>query len=198
MVLRTGILLAVLMTLFSSVPGRGETVMKYTYYLLTGDTEKAIVELKKTTVETGGYVRFFSETSIVLRAPELSMPLLRKTVSGLGYIFDEQLYRRDITREVMELNTRLKVKDKLLDDLYALFTTSKFHQTLDIEKEIGKVIMEIEDIKGKLSYYRDRVELSEITIYLNQKSAAKKSGTARAYFEWIRSLGVPDILNFWK
>lgn len=171
---------------------------RYTYFLLTENAEKAQLTIRDAVRASRGYVQSLSAAQMVVRIPAGSADALKAALARVGYITDEQVYRTDVTAAVTELATRLAVKQKLLDDLYRLFTASEFHQTLEVEQEIDKVVIEIERLKGQLAWHRDRAALCEVTIHLNQKGPADPTRRGETRWPWIKALGVPGLLEAWR
>jgi hypothetical protein len=170
-------------------------IVRVHYYLITENSQRLINSIRKKATESGGYVKFFSGSKIIVRVPDELAMKFREFVSGKGYIMDEQVFRKNVSAQMIELKTQLKVKKKLLKDFYGLFNSSRFHQTLDVEREIGKLVLEIEKIKGKINYYSDRIALWEVTVTINSRRPAARQGKAVTKWNWIRRLGIPPLLN---
>ena len=189
------VLLFACLPLVASVSAADTVISTYRYYVLCENPEKLMAVLKGQVAEYGGYVNLLSGDRMVIRLAPDRKPSLQKILSDNGFIMDEQAFHSDIGPELVDLRTRLKSKEKLLNDLYEIFNKSKLEQTLDVEREIGSVIMEIESIKGKLSYYRDRTGLTEIAIYFNRDSKSTVNTRRSSRYDWIRRLGIINLLG---
>jgi hypothetical protein len=176
----------------------GGKVMKYQYYMLSYNTAELMTSIRSFAVQQEGYVKSFTGNRITIRVPETALARFKALMQSRSFIVDEQVYRNDVSETVLDLKTRLEAKKKLLADLYKLFEGSKFHQTLDIETEIGTVVMEIEQIKGELAYYDDLTELSEVTVDFNLKSRQGTSSPVFSKWEWIRKMGVNSMIETWN
>lgn len=195
----TGALVLCLLVLAAApLAAGGNDQYRYTYYLLTENAEKAQAVVREAVRAARGYVQSLSSTQLVLRVPAGALADLKAALTRAGYITDEQVYRTDVTATVTDIATRLAVKQKLLDDLYKLFAASEFHQTLEVEQEIDKVVVEIEKLKGQLAWHRDRAALCEITVHLNQKGPADPARRGETRWQWIRDLGVPGMMEAWR
>jgi hypothetical protein len=184
-----------ILILFAEAKPENNQIMRIHYFLITDNSQRLINLIRKKSSESGGYVKFFSENKIIIRVPVETAMKFREFVAGKGYVMDEQVFRKNVSEQMIELKTQLKVKEKLLKDFYSLFESSRFHQTLDVEREIGKLVLEIEKIKGKINYYSDRIALSEVTVSINSRRPASRPGKAVTRWEWIRRLGIPPLLN---
>jgi hypothetical protein len=174
--------------------GGDSVIQRYHYRVMANDPDTMITQLRKITRDNGGYVKFFSNEKIVIRLPGDMIATIRSSIAEAGFIADERLFRKDVSEIMLELNTRLRVKKKLLQKLYGIFNSARLAQTLDVEREVGKVVTEIESIKGKIAFYRDRVSLPEITIDVSKSSRSSVRRKAHTQWEWIRKLGIEGLL----
>ncbi len=192
--IRSTILLTLLMITGEAL-SENNRILRINYYLIAENSSRLVNLIREKTAESGGYVKFFSGSKVVIRIPGSIALKFREFVAGKGYVVDEQVFRENVSEKMIDLKTRLRVKEKLLGDFYRLYDSSKFHQTLDVEREIGKLILEIESIKGKINYYRDRVTLSEVTVFINSRRPAAGTEKAVTKWQWIRALGIPSLLK---
>ncbi|MCU0849293.1 MAG: DUF4349 domain-containing protein [Spirochaetes bacterium] len=181
----------------AQVSAEDTRIFRYEYFLLTESPDRAVESLRKSVAGMGGYVKYFSSSRISVRVPDKSFQALKEGIGRLGYIFDEQLFRSDVAETVNDLRTRLAVKEKLMSDLYRLFNESKLHQTIEIEEEIGKVVMEIEKIKGELAYYSDKTSLYEVNVHMNVKPGEARTSGGPSKWQWINGLGIEGMMRSW-
>lgn len=188
--------LVILITLYSAFLSAGEDlfVLNYNYYVMTGSPENLIETMRKITADKGGYVKYYSNSRLIIRLSSKYSDTLMGYLNEGGYIIDKQVYRRDVSEKMIDLKTRLSAKQKLLQNLYEIFSGSRLEQTLEVEKEVGKVIIQIEKLKGELAYYRDRILLSEITININLKKGTTHKKKAATQWDWIRHLGIENLI----
>ena len=64
---------------------------------------------------------------------------------------------------------------------------------LEIQKEIGRVIEEIESMEGKLRYLADRVSFSTISVRL-ALATTQTNRSFRLPFRWIEALGIEHLV----
>ncbi len=175
--------------------GEDAFTQEYFYDMYAAEREKAVARLRSFAAENGGYVKFYSNTKVVLRMPVAGVQRIRDVILDTGYIGDERIQRTDVGETLLDLRTRLKTKETLLASLYKIFDDAQVQQTLEVEKELGKVVMEIENIKGRIAYLEDRISLAELTISINIRPGAKKAAVLmRSRWEWINSLGIEGLM----
>lgn len=189
------LVLILLSALTAEALSENSQILRVNYYLIAENPNSLINFIRKKTSEWEGYVKFFFESKIIVRVPAGTALKFREYVARKGYLIDEQVFRENVSEQMIDLKTRLKVKEKLLKDFYTIFESSQFHQTLDVEREIGKLIIEIERIKGKINYYTDRISLSEVTVNINYRVPVSGTEKKVTKWDWINKLGIPPLLN---
>ena len=110
---------------------------------------------------------------ITLRVP---VNMLGKTVSALkalGETTDEASTQQDITKDYVDLETRLAVREQELARLRELLAnrTGKLSDVLEVEREITRVVTDIEQMKGARRYYDNQVEMATIALTLFEAGA---------------------------
>jgi hypothetical protein len=91
--------------------------------------------------------------------------------------------------------TRLAVKEETVRRLRALLAsnTGKLSDILEVERELARVVTEMEQLKGEQRYYDQRVAISTISVNLLEIGAIAPvgvtSGIARAFRESLQALG---------
>ncbi len=166
-----------------------------TFYVAPGNKEVKTDQLRSFAEESGGYVSYFSGTMVKLRIPREKIEQLKEVLRQGAYILDQQVRHRDITLKLMDLKTRLETKKKLHDELSRLFAGSRFHQTIEIEREMGHVIVELERLRGEIGYYKELSSLVDVSIYLRGDQGRHFSIPQQ--FHWMRGLGVQEMIRRW-
>ena len=189
----------VLMLVHSGVnaaTNRDMEIVRGVYYVGVYNSVNFIEDIKAFTANRKGYVKFYSDDRVVLRIPVRSMGTLRNFIAEKAYINDEQNVRENIGLKMVNTRVSLQTKEKLLKDLFKVLDESGFKHTVEIEKEISKVIIEIEELKGRLRYLKDRMEMAEVTLYLNER-IERETGQRifTSEWPWIRSLGIDNMIH---
>lgn len=180
--------------IFSSIAHTDDTqsIFSYTYYVSTDSPETVIKNIRAFVPTKKGYVNFFSNNRINVRIPVSEVDSLKRLLSELGYVIGENQKREDLALTMLDLQTRLSTKQKLLYELNQI-SSVRLAETLQVEQEMNRVIEEIENIKGKISYYRDRIALSEVTIYLNRAYVSAKTFPDSVPASWMLRLGIENL-----
>lgn len=92
-------------------------------------------------------------------------------IRALGELKNQSLSTRDVTKEYFDTDARLRNARKMEERLLALLDTmkGKITELLAVEKELGRVREQIEQMQGDLKVYDSLVQYATITISLREK-----------------------------
>jgi len=190
------ILMALLLAVVALYGTERKRATVMTWYLAPGNSEAKTEELRRFAVESGGYISYFSGSQVKLKVPAARLGNLKELLEQGAYILDARVKHKDLTTKLMDLNTRLETKNKLLKELSALFAGSKFHQTIEIEREIGRVVIELEKLKGQIRYYEELTSLVDVSVYYRGRRGRRFSIPQQ--FNWMQKLGVKNMIRSWE
>jgi hypothetical protein len=107
---------------------------------------------------------------VVKVLPENLDHFLQK-IRGLGELKNQTLGTEDVTKAYFDTDARLKnarmMEQRLIDILKT--KTGKVSDLLQVEKELGRVREEIEQMQGELKYWDSQVQFATVTISLSEK-----------------------------
>jgi hypothetical protein len=86
----------------------------------------------------------------------------------IGTVRNENVSTQDVSREYTDLEIRLGVKEQTVDRLRSLLgtRTAKLSDVLELERELGRAIAELEQMKGERRFYDHQVAMSSISLSL--------------------------------
>lgn len=92
----------------------------------------------------------------------------------LGKVRSESSSTQDVTKAYTDLETRLEVKRRTQERLEALLArqSGSLADLLQVERELERVVTEIERMLGEKRYYDQRIAVSTITVVLFEPGAA--------------------------
>jgi len=153
------------------------------------DVDQAIQEIARIATSAGGFVAASDiregredarSGSVTIRIPASAFEGVQSSVTGLGRALSRSTQSNDVTREYMDLETRLNVKSETVSRLQALLTRSgSLEDLLAVERELGRATSELESLKGQLQYVESQVSLSTLTIELVEPGAIVARGALR-------------------
>ena len=142
--------------------------------------DEAVQKITAFVTEMRGYVATSSSEKqangklrgevVVKVLPETFDAFLLK-LRGLGEVKNQTLGTEDVTKQYFDTDSRLKnarvMEQRLIDILKT--KSSKVADLLEVEKELGRVRAEIEQMQGELKYMDAQVAFATVTITLAEK-----------------------------
>ncbi|MBI5499840.1 MAG: DUF4349 domain-containing protein [Deltaproteobacteria bacterium] len=126
----------------------------------------------------GGYVSSSSETSVVIRVPNQSFEEVLEAIAQLGNVAEREVRGEDVTEQYFDLNVRLRnALAARLRYLALLERAETVEEALLVEHELERVTLDIEELRGKLRYLRDRVQDATITVWFVQEYEPPEEST---------------------
>lgn len=109
-------------------------------------------------------------TIVIKVLPEYLDPFLKKA-RELGELKNQTIGTEDVSKAYFDIDARLRnarrMEERLLEMLKK--NTGKVSDLLQVEKELGRVREEIEQMQGELKYYDALVQYATVTVSLAEK-----------------------------
>ncbi len=148
----------------------------------------------------GGYVQTSMSSQVVVRIPAAKFFLFVKAVGKkVGEVFDKQIRSQDITEEYLDLQIRLKAQLAVFQRLQELLKRAQnVKEAMIVQKELSRLVVAIERLKGRIRYLRKAAALSTIAVFLVRPTTRHRvisPPPMRSPFRWIRRLGISSLLS---
>lgn len=151
------------------------------------DFKKAAEAAAQVATSFGGYVSDSQSSddeagrgrgTITIRIPSDRFRGAVSVLQKLGKVRNEAVKTQDVTKEYADLETRLKVKRETAGRLREILVrqTGKVSEVLEVEREIARVVEEIEQAEGERRYYDNLISLSTITLTLYEPDSMVSPG----------------------
>ena len=114
------------------------------------------------------------EHTLTIRVPAAHFDLLLHEISeSVDKLDSKNIDAKDVTEEFIDIEARIKTKKELqIRYIELLKRATKVDEILNIEREIGKLQTEIESVEGRMSYLKDRIAFSTLTVTYYQKATS--------------------------
>jgi hypothetical protein len=141
--------------------------------------ESASKELARLAQATGGYVADTESRrtptgrisgKVVLRIPSAAFESTGHSIRGLGKVLMDRSNIEDVTKAYADLEIRLRVKREAEARVRELLRTrtGKLSEVLEAERELTRIIEEIERMEGERRFYDHQIQLSTLTVDLQE------------------------------
>jgi len=126
--------------------------------------------------------------SVTLKSPSGAFDATLAGLQAIGEVRHESTSTQDVTKAYADLETRLAVKRRTKERLDVLLAsrTGSLADLLQVERELERVVTEIERMEGEKRYYDQRIAVSTITISLFEPGAAIRPGILDPIAEALR------------
>lgn len=120
---------------------------------------------------------------VVIRVPAEKFDAVVLKLRALGDLKNQSISTQDVTKHYVDLDSRLRSKRTLEERLIKILKEGKgeIKHLLEVERELGKVREEIEQIQGELKYYDNLISLSTLTLSLAERDIEQP-------FEYVQTL----------
>ncbi|MFN2475729.1 MAG: DUF4349 domain-containing protein [Chthoniobacterales bacterium] len=99
-------------------------------------------------------------------------------LSGLGELKNQRLGSEDVTKQYFDTDSRMKSAQVMEQRLIEILKTKtgKVSDLLEVEKELGRVRAQIEEMQGSLKYMDAQVQFATVTVTLAEKDMNVPAG----------------------
>lgn len=184
----------IILDLFANESIHDYNHVKMNVSLRVGAPEVVRKELLNFVEEKNGYLKKFTNDRIIMVFPnKITKDQILNYLKNKGIIITQNFSTLDYSDKILTLNTTIKVKEQYLNQLNQLIQEANLTQTLEMEKEISKVITELEELKGDYQYYIELASTIEVDIQF--LSFEQKNLPTTPYPGWISKLGIYNFLE---
>jgi hypothetical protein len=144
----------------------------------------------------GGHMQATRGNQVVLRLPAERFDAVEPALRELGRVLDDRtvIEARDVTAEVMDVELRLETKRDYLDTLRGMLAADgSLEDKLAVQREIARVVEEIERIEGRLRLLRNQIAMATVTVDFELATAGSQR-TFKLPWGWLDWLGLEQLL----
>lgn len=157
----------------------------------TQDEALALVE------SHGGYASERSQYAMTFRVPAAHFREVLDGLDALGDTLSLDWQAADVSEQYRDLDVRLRNALSMQARLQALLDQAEsIEDALAIERELERVTLQIEQMRGQLRVLTDRIAFSTITLRFQQVATSDvPTDEYRLPFGWLNGMGVERLLS---
>ena len=172
--------------------------------IYTGSVVLAIYDVEATQdaaaemiAELGGFIAHRSNQRMLLRVPAEHFHIALENFYELGDVLGLDYTANDVSDQHRDLMIRLQNALDMRERLSELLgTAANIEEALMLERELERVTLEIERIRGQLRVLDDRVAFSTIDLRFSAiRTTDVPDQDYRLPFGWLNQLGLPGLLQ---
>ncbi|GMV12004.1 MAG: hypothetical protein AMXMBFR56_02280 [Polyangiaceae bacterium] len=160
------------------------------------EVPKAIDAVEKLAKEMGGYLVVRQDNRITVRVPSAKFDASLDELVKLGELTHRNVSIEDVTDLYFDMQTRMKNLEVVKKRLEELLEKAKtVEESLAVQRQLERVTIELERLRGKLKLLAELVMFSTITVMLEPKSTEHIDSKVRLPFPWMDRLGLGELLR---
>jgi hypothetical protein len=172
-----------------AAPGEPESLYhEINASLLVNDRDEAARRITNWLHEAGGYFTLSSSDRLVLRLPDSRLKEFRPMLEELASEIPEYAENAfDLREEMMKNRSALEAREELLIRNMEYLDRSDLEGTLSLEREIRRLMTEIDALKGRIAFLENNSRFALIDLNLSFLSRTIPEGRP-SRFDWINGV----------
>lgn len=160
------------------------------------EVPKAIDAVEKLAKDQGGYLVERQDNRITVRVPSAKFDAALDELVKLGDLTHRNVSIEDVTDLYFDMQTRMKNLEVVKKRLEELLEKAKtVEESLAVQRQLERVTIELERMRGKLKLLAELVMFSTITVVFEPKSTEHIDSKVRLPFPWMDRLGLGELLR---
>lgn len=167
----------------------------------------AVDRLLAATLQQGGYLSTRNAQTLVVRVPSERFHEIFAIYEQQGEVTSRSVQVQDVSEEYHDLETRIESLTTLLLRMRALLErTDTLDEVLRIESELGRIVSEIDQARGRLRFLGSQAAWSTVTLSVAERPAPVPNEEppppapiepeiVRLPIEWLNQTGLDGLMN---
>lgn len=142
----------------------------------------------------GGWFSSLGSDHVTVRVPAEDVEPLLEELRGLGKVAERSFSSEDLTAQHTELVTRLESREAALSQYLSVLEGANAKAVVTVEREITRLISDIEQLKGRLQVVEDQGAHGQISVSFTYRDRKAPSRDGTSSFAWINTVNMADLL----
>ena len=165
--------------------------------MAVSDPAKSAEQIREKASGFGGYVSRMADSFIELRIPVDSFDAFYLSLDGIGLITSRSMNSNDVTDTMMDVQTRMDSMELLRKRLAEIAAKAQsVEDMLKVEKELNRVIQDLESLKGRMKYLVNQTDYSTVSISMTRQVEPPEP-QREIPVKWLARYGVNLLNNQW-
>lgn len=178
----------------ASAAGERSTALAARMTIKVVHPDKVRAELIAAARKSGGFVTLATDYALHLKLTPGSLQAMMKDAGGKGVVLDKHLTRTDLTESIAQLRGKVRSKTEIMERLRSFVDDSNVGATLTIEREMTRLVRELESVKGQLRVQTDKARYAQLQISFRYRKRGRVK-YVRSPFKWLNSVDIDLFLR---
>jgi hypothetical protein len=178
-------------------PGR-KIIYTAAFALVVKNIDEALESTRQMAERAGGYIQSMKGAEIIVRVPSVRFNEAAASLAALGHVVSKEIGAQDVTESYADLEVRIKAAKAVMDEFAKLLDRSaNVEEALRVEREIGRVRSEIEQMEGVLMRMSHEVTYATLTVRFSAAPAPAPLPQLRVSLPvpWLKQIGLDNLMN---
>ena len=157
--------------------------------------EKVSLELIQHAESLGGYYQKRKDSFVLLKIPAAKTEDFIKHTESKGLIANRNFSSQSLSQQLANTQARLKAREELLEKYFQILQEAKSEAVITVEREVIRLVTEIEDLKGSERKLLHQARFSNIEIYFQFRDRRAPTNNGSSSFAWINTLNLNGLID---
>lgn len=168
-----------------------QVVYSGTMSLAVFDRSIAQTRIEAVVRKAGGYVQSLQEGTMVVRIPAPQFREIAQKIGEMGRVEAQSFEALDVTEDYYDLRTRIEVLQRTQTQLLKLLDRARtVGEALEVRTALDAVTLQLESALGKQRLMSSRVDLSALSLALEQRLPHVDTPSTNDPFPWVDDISV--------
>ncbi|MDQ6962629.1 MAG: DUF4349 domain-containing protein [Mariprofundaceae bacterium] len=177
---------------FASLPSMA---MNSSFTLKVDDKEAVMDRLVLKAEAVGGYFLVLSDQKLILNIPQPQADRFIQFAIAQGRVLTQTQNSDDIHTQLMVKESMLKSKQTMLKKYMTVLKESDAAHAVSVEQALGKLVYQIEGLKGDIKLMRHRLDFARISFHFRFRDRTTPSANQASSFPWLNRMKLPNLLE---
>lgn len=168
-----------------------------TIHLSVFEVERTQASIIEAVRAVNGFVQLQNDRQLTVRVPVGEFRTVLPQIEQLGDVLHRNVEALDVSDEYRDLGVRLQNAIAVRDRLQLLLAAAQnTEQALNVERELERVTLVIEQIRGRMQLLGDRIAYSTVTVMFQAHAVVSdQPGAFRLPVPWLDELTLSRLLT---
>ncbi len=163
--------------------------------LRVDDREAAIQHAIRDAEALGGWFQDLGKDHVSLRVPAASARAFLESQRRHGDLLDRSYSAEDLGGQMRDLEGLLVARRGVLLKYLTVLDSASAKSVVAVEREITRLVQQIEQAEGQLRVLNDRTRYARITLRFQFRERRAPQRTGNSSFVWLNTMNVADMLG---